>query len=188
MWEIFLQGHTMSTTGDCIIVSEDRFNIYQDKILVQRSLTQKGKSTRVGAGSPWLPRSSHISTLWWIYQMWLPLYKPTIVNPTRCVWYLPERLKIRWASTACSDLPKTLKEIFKSTRQTNLEYLQKLGLIMILIIKSEWLERDICITYTKQGEKIKRNFKRTKKISSQIWLCTIFVKSLNCKANYITWR
>jgi hypothetical protein len=77
---------------------------------------------------------------------------------------------------------KTLKELFKSTRQTNLEYLHKLGLIMILIVKSERLERDICITYTKQGEKIKRNFKRTKKICSQIWLC-IFVKSLNCKAN-----
>lgn len=60
---------------------------------------------------------------------------------------------------------------------------------MILIIKSEWLERDICITYTKQGEKIKRNFnRRTKKTSSQIWLCTIFVKSLNCKVNYITCR
>jgi hypothetical protein len=60
MWERFLQGHIMSTTGDCIMVSEDRFNIYQDKILLQRSLTQKGKPTGVGAGSPWLLRSSHI--------------------------------------------------------------------------------------------------------------------------------
>jgi hypothetical protein len=50
----------MSTTGDCIMVSEDRLKIYQDKILLQRSLTQKGKPTRVGAGSPWLPRSSRI--------------------------------------------------------------------------------------------------------------------------------